>query len=125
MPVLMKALRTGLGQLIVLGDAVSRPARKKRSPQAQAQVDQAARDLTLYQFHACPFCVKTRRTLHRLNVPVALRDAKNNETDRQTLLTEGGRIKVPCLRIQEGDKVTWMYESKVIIDYLDQRFGAV
>lgn len=122
---LMKALRVGLGQLIVLGDAVSRPARKKRSPQAQADVEQAARDLTLYQFHACPFCVKTRRALHRLNVPVALRDAKNNEADRQTLLNEGGRIKVPCLRIQEGDKVTWLYESKLIIGYLDQRFGAV
>lgn len=122
---LMKALRVGLGQLIVFGDFVTRPARKKRSPEAQASVEQAAKDLSLYQFHACPFCVKTRRTLHRLNVPVALRDAKNDETARQTLLNEGGRVKVPCLRIQEGDKVTWMYESKVIIDYLNQRFGAV
>ncbi|WP_183142257.1 glutaredoxin [Pseudomonas cichorii] len=121
----MKALRVGLGQLVIIADFITRPSRKKREPQAQAAVDQAARDLTLYQFHACPFCVKTRRTLRRLNVPVALRDAKNNENDRQTLLNEGGRIKVPCLRIQEGDKTTWMYESKVIIDYLDKRFGAI
>ncbi|MCO8170110.1 glutaredoxin [Pseudomonas sp. 21LCFQ02] len=125
MPVIIKALRVGLGQLIVFGDFITRPARKKRSPQAQASVEQAARELSLYQFHACPFCVKTRRTLHRLNVPVALHDAKNDETARQALLNEGGRIKVPCLRIQEGEKVTWMYESKVIIDYLNQRFGAV
>lgn len=122
---IMKALRVGLGQLIVFGDFITRPARKKRSPEDQASVDQAAGELSLYQFHACPFCVKTRRTLHRLNVPVALRDAKNDETARQALLNEGGRIKVPCLRIQDGDKVTWMYESKVIIDYLNQRFGAV
>ena len=121
----MKALRVGLGQLVIGIDFLTRPSKKKRDPAAQAAVDQSAQDLTLHQFHACPFCVKTRRALRRLNVPVALRDAKNNELDRQTLLTEGGRIKVPCLRIEEGDKTVWMYESNVIIDYLDKRFGAV
>ena len=121
----MKALRVGLGQLVIGIDFLTRPSQKKRDPAAQAAVDQSAQDLTLYQFHACPFCVKTRRALRRLNVPVALRDAKDNELDRQTLLNEGGKIKVPCLRIEEGDKTVWMYESNVIIDYLDKRFGAV
>nr|WP_283939193.1 glutathione S-transferase N-terminal domain-containing protein [Pseudomonas sp. T1.Ur] len=114
-----------MGQLIIFIDFITRPGKKKRPADAQAQVEQAARGLTLYQFHACPFCVKTRRTLRRLNVPVALRDAKNNEQDRQTLLEQGGRIKVPCLRIEEHGETTWMYESKVIIDYLDKRFSAV
>jgi glutaredoxin len=123
--VLMKALRVGLGQLVLLVDFITRPSKKKRSPQAQASVDASAQDLTLYQFHACPFCVKTRRTLRRLNVPVALRDAKNNELDRQTLLNEGGKIKVPCLRIEESGQTVWMYESKAIIAYLDTRFAAV
>ncbi|AOE61657.1 glutathione S-transferase N-terminal domain-containing protein [Pseudomonas corrugata] len=122
---IVKALRVGLGQLIIFIDFITRPGKKKRPADAQAQVDQTARSLTLYQFHACPFCVKTRRTLRRLNVPVALRDAKNNEQDRQTLLEQGGRIKVPCLRIEENGQTTWMYESKVIIDYLDKRFSAV
>ena len=122
---LMKALRVGLGQLIVIGDLLTRGPKRKRSAQAQADVEQQARGLSLYQFHACPFCVKTRRTLRRLNVPVALKDAKNNEQDRQTLLDQGGRIKVPCLRIEENGQTTWMYESKVIIDYLDKRFAAV
>ncbi len=121
----IKALRVGLGQLVILGDFLTRPAKKKRTPEAQAAVEQSAQDLTLYQFHACPFCVKTRRTLHRLNVPVALRDAKNNEVDRQTLLNEGGKIKVPCLRIEEAGQTVWMYESKTIIEYLNQRFAAV
>jgi glutaredoxin len=122
---LMKALRVGLGQVVILADFLTRPSKKKRSPEAQAAVDASAKDLTLYQFNACPFCVKTRRTLRRLNVPVGLRDAKNNELDRQTLLNEGGKIKVPCLRIEEAGKTVWMYESKVIIDYLDQRFSSV
>ncbi len=121
---IVKALRVGLGQVIVFLDWVSRPSKLKRDPAAQARVEEQARGLSLYQFHACPFCVKTRRTLHRLNVPVTLRDAKNNEQDRQTLLNEGGKIKVPCLRIEENGKTTWMYESKAIIEYLDQRFSA-
>ncbi|MFR0675456.1 glutaredoxin family protein [Enterobacterales bacterium AW_CKDN230030176-1A_HGKHYDSX7] len=122
---IVKALRVGLGQLIVFGDWVSRPAKRKRDPAAQAQVDQAARQLSLYQFHACPFCVKTRRALHRLNVPVTLRDAKHDAVHRQALLEGGGRVKVPCLRIDEGDKTTWMYESKDIIAYLEGRFAGV
>ncbi|NWA27832.1 glutathione S-transferase N-terminal domain-containing protein [Pseudomonas gingeri] len=120
----VKALRVGLGQLIIFIDFLTRPGKQKRSTPDQAKVDAAAKDLTLYQFHACPFCVKTRRTLRRLNVPVALRDAKNNEQDRQTLLEQGGKIKVPCLRIEENGQTTWMYESKVIIDYLQKRFAA-
>ncbi|WP_296265167.1 glutaredoxin family protein [Pseudomonas sp. UBA6562] len=122
---IVKALRVGLGQLIVFGDWISRPAKRKRDPAAQAQVEEQARDLALYQFHACPFCVKTRRALHRLNVPVALRDAKHDPQHRQALLEGGGRIKVPCLRIEEGNEVRWMYESNDIIAYLERRFGNV
>ena len=121
----VKALRVGLGHVIIVGDFLTRPRKKQRPAERQAQVNEAAKGLTLYQFHACPFCVKTRRTLHRLNVPVALKDAKNNEQDRQTLLTQGGKIKVPCLRIEENGQTTWMYDSKVIIDYLDKRFAAI
>lgn len=121
----VKALRVGLGQLIIFVDFLTRPGKKQRPAAAQAQVDTAAKDLTLYQFHACPFCVKTRRSLRRLNVPVALKDAKNNEQDRQTLLEQGGKIKVPCLRIEENGQTTWMYESNTIIEYLNQRFAAV
>ncbi|PMW95849.1 glutaredoxin [Pseudomonas sp. FW215-R2] len=121
----VKALRVGLGQLIIFVDFLTRPGKKQRPAAAQAQVDTAAKDLTLYQFHACPFCVKTRRSLRRLNVPVALKDAKNNEQDRQTLQEQGGKIKVPCLRIEENGQTTWMYESNTIIEYLNKRFAAV
>ncbi len=122
---IVKALRNGLGQLIVFGDWISRPGKRKRDPAAQAKVDEQARHLALYQFHACPFCVKTRRALHRLNVPMTLRDAKHDPHHRQALLEGGGRIKVPCLRIEEGGDVRWMYESNEIIAYLDQRFGTL
>ncbi|HBX55422.1 glutaredoxin family protein [Pseudomonas sp. UBA2684] len=121
---LIKALRIGLGQLIVFLDFISRPRKLQRTAAAQASVEQAAASLALYQFHACPFCVKTRRTLHKLNVPVALRDAKHNAQDRQALLEQGGKIQVPCLRIEENGQSTWLYDSKAIGAYLNQRFAA-
>lgn len=122
---IVKALRVGLGQLIVFGDWISRPAKRKRDAAAQAKVEEQARDLALYQFHACPFCVKTRRAMHRLNVPITLRDAKHDPAHRQALQEGGGRIKVPCLRIEEAGQVRWMYESNDIIAYLEQRFAHV
>ena len=43
--------------------------------------------------------MKTRRTLRRLNVPVALKDAKNNEQDRQTCMTNNTQDSLAtCLR---------------------------
>ena len=121
---LIKALRIGLGQIIIFLDFITRPRKLKRSPQEQAKVESAAAGLALYQFHACPFCVKTRRALHRLNLPVALRDAKNDAVRRQELLEQGGKVQVPCLRIEESGEVRWLYESKAIAAYLNQRFAA-
>ncbi|KRC71690.1 glutaredoxin 2 [compost metagenome] len=122
---LVKALRVGLGQLIVVGDALTRPRPQRRSAQGQATVNTEAAALSLYQFHACPFCVKTRRAIHRLNVPITLRDAKQDAQAREQLLAGGGKVKVPCLRIDEADGTRWMYESGDIIAYLEQRFANV
>ena len=122
---LVKALRVGLGQLIVLGDTLTRPRPQQRSAQGQATVNTEAAALSLYQFHACPFCVKTRRAIHRLNVPIALRDAKHDPQAREQLLAGGGKVKVPCLRIDDTNGTRWMYESNDIIAYLEQRFASV
>jgi glutaredoxin len=121
--VILKALREGLGRLIVLIDFLTRPKPLQRDPEAQRAVDAAARDLSLYQFYACPFCIKTRRALRRLNVPVQTRDAQNDATHRAALETGGGKIQVPCLRIDEHGATRWVYESKDIIAYLEKRFG--
>jgi len=122
---LMKALRIGLGNLFLFFDFISRPRPLKRSAEAQAAVERAAANLSLYQFRLCPFCIRVRRTLHQLNVPMVLRDAKNNERDRQTLMEQGGKIQVPCLRIDEADETTWLYDSKAINAYLHERFAHI
>lgn len=121
---LLKALRNGLGQLIVLGDAATRPKPIERSNEAQARVESELATLSLYQFQACPFCVKVRRSLHRLNLPMALRDAARDPTHRADLEQQGGELKVPCLRIASDDGDRWLYESDDIIAYLEARFGA-
>lgn len=120
---LIKALRLVLGNAIVAVDYLTRPRKMRRDAASQQRVDAAAANLALYQFRACPFCVKTRRTLHRLNVPVALRDAKNNASHRDALLQGGGKIQVPCLRIEQDGQVQWLYESKAIAAYLEKQFA--
>jgi glutaredoxin len=121
---ILKALREGLGRLIVFFDFITRSTPMKRTPEAQQNVDEGAEKMKLYQFYACPFCVRTRRAIHRLNVPIKTRDAQGNSKYRSELAAEGGEIKVPCLRIEEDGQTRWMYESMDIIAYLEQRFGA-
>ena len=117
----MKYIRKILGAIIIFFDAITRPKPMQRSEDEQRDVDQRSKNLSLYQFHACPFCVKVRRTLHRLNVDIDLRDALTNKFGNE-LLKEGGKRKVPCLRIEEDDRVQWKYESKDIITYLQNSF---
>ena len=116
----MKFVRWFLGRIILLLDFVFRPRSIKRSQAEQAKVDELTRDLALYQFKACPFCVKVRRSLKRNAMDVEIRDAKNDPTFRQELQQEGGRLKVPCLKITDGEQTTWMYESSEIVNYLEQ-----
>ncbi len=105
----------------MLGDHVTRPVPLKRSVEEQASVDAATASLSLYQFYACPFCVKVRREMARLGLDVELRDAQTGPY-REELAREGGQVMAPCLRIQDGEAVQWMYESSDIIAYLQGRF---
>ncbi len=118
---LLKILRNALGLIIVFGNWLTKPKRVQRSTADQELAQNAVAGHSLYQLYACPFCVKTRRALHRLNVDVEIRDINRDPAHRTALEDGGGRVKVPCLRIQNGDQVQWMYESNDIIEYLEQR----
>ena len=65
----------------------------------------------------------TRRTIKALNIDIEIRDTLEESKYHQELLAGGGMTQVPCLRIENGDSVQWMYESADIIKYLNQRFG--
>lgn len=119
---LLKLLREGLGRLVILISFFIPTGRIKRSPEEQQCVDNQTASMSLYQFYACPFCLKARRAFKRLGLKIETRDAKNNP-HRADLQTGGGQVKVPCLRIDKDGETTWMYESSDIINYLEQRFG--
>lgn len=109
-----------------LFEFVTTPKGVVRSAAAQELVSKQCRNLVLYQFQTCPFCIKVRREINRLSLPIELRDAQKNQLNRAALLQGGGHIKVPCLQItDEQGNVQWLYESTAINEYLHQRFGSV
>ncbi|ATX79541.1 Glutathione S-transferase, N-terminal domain [Mariprofundus aestuarium] len=121
--VLLKIFREGVGGLMAFVSFLTSPRKIKRTPETQLLADKKVESMSLYQYFACPFCIKTRRAVHRLNIPMEYRDAQHRDSEhRNTLEQEGGQIKVPCLRIDHGDETTWLYESNDIIAYLNQQF---
>ena len=117
-------IRWPLGQLILLVDFLTSPRPPQRDPQLQARIDEATQALALYEFKACPFCVKTRRAMRRLGLNITTRDARHNTHWRQQLLAGGGRLQVPCLYIPAtSGGAQWLYESNDIIAYLEQHFA--
>lgn len=123
--IMMSLIRKVLGQLILFFDFVFAPRSKKRDERTQVLVDAQMVGLSLYQFKACPFCVKVRRAMKRQGVSMAVHDVKADARAHEALLAGGGRVKVPCLRIEEAGEVTWLYESSEIIRYIDNRVGSV
>ena len=119
---IIKGVREGLGRLIILNDFIFSPKKKQRTESDQEKINEEVKSIKLYQFYACPFCIKTRRTIKRLNLPIETRNAQSGQY-RAELLAGGGEVKVPCLKIESNEGVQWMYESADIIQYLEKRFS--
>lgn len=118
-------IRKVVGSMLLFFDRVN-PSKPtfQRSESDQALVDKETSALSLYQFKACPFCLKTRRAIERLGLKIECRDANTNAKYKEELTTQGGQFQTPCLRIENaGAAATWMYESSDIIEYLQRRFG--
>jgi len=120
----MFIIRKIIGSVILFFNWVFTPKSIKRSFELQSKIDEKTAKLKLYQFHACPFCVKVRRFMKKHSLNIEIRDAKSNETFRQELKTHGGKVKVPCLRIEDDKgKYLWMYESSDINKYLEKIYS--
>ena len=119
----MKVIRWVLGQIILILDFLTSPKAVVREAEEQRAIDDVTASMSIYQFKTCPFCVKVRRELKRHALHIELRDAKNDAELKAELVREGGRHKVPCLRIEKPDNsVEWLYESNDIIAYLNSQF---
>ncbi len=99
------------------------PRPMQRDAAQQQAVDAQTAQLLLYHFPSCPYCLKVRWHIHKLNLSIELRDAQRPQ-HHQALLQGGGMGQVPCLRIQKNpQQVEWLYESDAIIRRLQQTFG--
>ncbi|WP_027967683.1 glutaredoxin family protein [Halomonas halocynthiae] len=119
-----RGLRLVLAPVMIVSEKLSTPKPAvERSAEEQAKIDDACKALSLYQFRTCPFCIKVRKEMARLGLNIELRDTQKNPQHRQALMEGGGRVKVPCLRIDHDDRVEWLYESSDINDWLNKQFG--
>ena len=121
----MHIIHTFLGSLILFFDWLFTPKGVKRDTDEQESIDSKTASLTLYQYKACPFCVKVRWAMKRNSLNITTHDAKRCQTSRIELIEGGGKLKVPCLRV-EGDEgnVSWLYDSKEIISFLETGLAA-
>lgn len=119
-----RTVRLVLTPVMLFAEKLGAPQAIARDPERQADIDRECEALALYQFRACPFCIKVRKEIARLGLTIETRDAQLDPGHRQALEEGGGRVKVPCLRIAHDDgRVEWLYESDAINAYLHQRFG--
>jgi glutaredoxin len=115
----MKIIRWILGKIILILDFITRPKKINREQEQQIKIDKFFRNHSIYQFYTCPFCVKIRRYIRKNSLNIELRDAKDNKYFRAELKKYGGKIQVPCLRIEKDNNVEWVYESKDIVNYFN------
>ncbi|MBI3560620.1 MAG: glutathione S-transferase N-terminal domain-containing protein [Gammaproteobacteria bacterium] len=119
-----KTVRFVVGPILLVMHWITTPRGIVRNPAAQHSVDAAARQLVLYKFRTCPFCLKVQRECKRLSLNIETRDAQHNVAARQEILQATGKVQVPCLKILNPDNsVRWMSESNAIIAYLQGQFA--
>lgn len=119
-----RTLRRIIGPIMLFVDWLTTPKGIQRPAREQEKIDQNTQNMALYQFKTCPFCIKVRRHTKRLSLNIETRDAQHDPTSRTQLLTGGGVLKVPCLKVtNEAGEDRWMYESDDIIHYLNSQFG--
>jgi len=122
MPI-FKLIRAFTKPLILLAEKMFNPPPIIREPMVQQMIDRETANMAIYEYRGCPFCMRTRRALRRLNLHIELRDTLKNPQHKQDLLEQGGKAQVPCLRYTDDNgKEKWMSESLDIIHFLEGKY---
>jgi len=74
--------------------------------------------LTLYGYDACGPCRVVKDAMQRMGIVAEYRDVRKHPEHREELRRVLGRGTVPVLRIEQGDSVEWLPESRDIVRYL-------
>jgi len=113
-----------MGPVMLLWEFVTRPKGLVRPLALQEKVDQQCRNLVLYQYRTCPFCIKVRQEKRRLSLKIERVDAQKAGKNRDDLVRGCGQTKVPCLKItDQAGSTEWMTDSHAIVTYLRGRFA--
>ena len=117
----MRLIRYLLGRIILWNEKRTAPIPLSRATNLQEALDKITSEWVLYEFNACPYCVKVRQEIRRLNMNIMRVDAKRDAEQKKTLIEIGGRYQVPCLTYPTQDGVVWLYESDAIITFLKKQ----
>ncbi len=79
-------------------------------------------NVQLYHFNTCPFCLKVKLAIKLMGIKIKSKNILADPDIKAELIAGGGKQQVPCLRIEEDNKVRWLYESSDIIKYLRKRY---
>ncbi|MEM7099445.1 MAG: glutaredoxin [Pseudomonadota bacterium] len=90
---------------------------------SMAETSQQVESYQLFKTDWCGFCFRVRRFIDKHDIELPLRDINQDQDAFRELLSATNRTTVPCLRIQKGEDVEWMFESMDIIEFLAQRHG--
>lgn len=119
---LYKILRLIPGPFMLLWEFLTTPHGLLRGAVHQQAINARCRRMVLYQYRTCPHCIRTRREIRRLSLPIELRDPRKRA--HRAELAAGGRHKVPCLKVTDAEgHDRWLYESREIIAFLAAEFG--
>ena len=111
--------------VIIFLDFVFTPKARLREKSSQDLVNKISNSYKLYQYYACPFCVKVRRFLRKESINIEFIDAKD-EFHKKDLIQKGGMLKVPCLRVEtKKNQVKWIYGSNEIINFISQEIKSI
>lgn len=119
----MQIIRFILGRIILFLDWLTSPRPNKISRTELDAIQNKVKNMTIYEFRACPFCVRVRRFMKKNNIIINTKDARRSKVFAQELIDGGGKLQVPCLKIGDSNNSEWLYESKDIILYLKKHLG--
>jgi len=115
-------IRKIIDSFLSLFDWFNRPQPIARSEEESRKLAKATSGLALYDYKGCMASRKTRHEIRRLNIDIERRDICKCTIHQDNLLAEFGKLKAPCLRIEEKGEVHWIDEPEKIVFFLHDRF---
>ncbi len=116
-----RPLHYSIPPLHTLGSALASSTRPIQGIRAKAS-KAPEKPLELYSFEASPYCRWAREALCELELPYLLHNVAKKSPSRAEFIKRSGKMQVPYL--VDPNTNTEMFESRDIVRYLHQTYGA-